>query len=108
MSLIHALVADAASSTILVECSTGRKDFSNGMCVMMSSMCSCASTMWTVADGPVPVAVQKILEKIPPNNSKLTCESEGSVNDITHDRGLQMFGSNTSFIMCQSRESSTW
>jgi len=46
MSLIHALVADAESSTILVECSTGRKDFSN--------------------------AVQKILDKIPPNNSKLT------------------------------------
>jgi len=46
MSLIHALVADAESSTILVECSTGSKDFSN--------------------------AVQKILNKIPPNNSKLT------------------------------------
>jgi len=46
MSLIHSLVADARTSTILVECSTGKRDFSN--------------------------AVQTILSKIPPNNSKLT------------------------------------
>ncbi|KZS90179.1 synaptobrevin-domain-containing protein [Sistotremastrum niveocremeum HHB9708] len=46
MSLIHALVANAESSTILVESSTGKRDFSQ--------------------------AVQTILSKIPPNNSKLT------------------------------------
>jgi len=46
MSLIHALIADAQSSTILVECSTGKRDFST--------------------------AVQTILSKIAPEDSKLT------------------------------------
>jgi hypothetical protein len=52
MSLIHAVVADAKSSTILIESSNGQRDFST--------------------------AVKTILSKIPPNNSKLTCESRPS------------------------------